>query len=80
MLIDLMLDPIRSTPHLDWMRQAANLQIYVYGGSGPVAELRLELLEVDVVHSVHPCAVTDALGLSDYDLVRKKTEPRSGSV
>ena len=72
MLIYLMLDPIRSAPHLNWMWQAASFQIDINRGSGSVPKFGLELLKVDVVHSVHPCAVTDALDLSDYDLVRKR--------
>ena len=71
MLIDLMLYPIRSTPHLNWMRQAASFQIDINRGSGSVPKFGLELLEIDVVHSVHPCAVADAAIVSDYKLVRK---------
>jgi hypothetical protein len=70
-LIDLMLYPIRSTPHLNWMRQAASFQIDINRGSGSVPKFGLELLKIDVVHSVHPCAVADAAIVSDYKLVRK---------
>jgi hypothetical protein len=63
-MIYLMLDPIRSAPHLNWMWQAASFQIDINRGSGSVPKFGLKLLKIDVVHSVHPYAITDALGLS----------------
>jgi hypothetical protein len=51
------------------MWQAASFQIDINRGSGSVPKFGLELLEIDVVHSVHPCAVADAAIVSDYKSV-----------